>query len=93
MINETREIPPAIQRTFLELRSSESYRTALEWLMNEFAIGQEVGELDDSNKYQKGLTDMLLFQAQLTGLRFTQKLETDIEQRSNETDENDTDGA
>ena len=87
-MSDIRPIPKHIQRTFLALRSNESYRTALEWLMNEYSIGKDIEIPDEANDYRKGLNDAILFQAQLTGLRFTQSLETDKNDENEEQEGN-----
>ena len=84
---EVREIPAQIRRTFIELRGNESYRTALEWMRNEW--GMPEGPLTPEGDYRKGVLDCLDLQANLLGLEFNQSLQT---QRTNDDDNNDTDG-
>ena len=84
---EVREIPAQIRRTFIELRGNESYRTALEWMRNEWELPS--GPFTEESPYLKGVSDCLDLQASLLGMEFNHSLQT---QRTNDNDNNDTDG-
>lgn len=85
MSEEIREIPLHIQRTFQELRGNESWRTALQWFMQQTTLSREIGELDESAQYRKGMQDAYLFQAEIMGMGFTQTLENKQSDENNET--------
>ena len=58
----------------LELSTNPSMHAFMTWMMDEFTIGSEVGELDATADYRKGMNDILLMQLDFLGLELRRSL-------------------